>query len=263
MMIKKPISRTFYKGQELFNGDFIKTPIDLKKDQKLLNRMLFEMIYFKLKLKCPSDITIQSINRLCQIKFPEYDLNKTVENKVTYIYKKYNNDILIEYITKTDIEQILRYGNGSLPKIKFLYQLIKFMNPRIYQNMYDKLFPNGVSISVKLLIRWSSNFYIKFIKYFENVGIIERSKMYIPWYIAKDKRGVSKKIRLKNWKIGNRSDIIYSLDQYSPITFKDAILIMYPVKKDFINILKSLDYNTKQVYKIKEYVYNNTKNIQV
>ncbi len=68
-----------------------------------------------------------------------------------------------EYITKSDIAEIIRICKGNWPKMEFLFHLIKYCNPRQHQTF--------ITISNKKLEEWSKD-YNKYLDELKKEGII-------------------------------------------------------------------------------------------
>jgi hypothetical protein len=76
-----------------------------------------------------------------------------------------------EYLTKSDLLAIIRFSNGSLPKMKFLANLVSYFNPR--QNT------GHIPVHSDLLIQWSSrDTYQNHIEELVDKGIVERTVNY-------------------------------------------------------------------------------------
>ncbi|VBB08458.1 Hypothetical protein LUCI_3730 [Lucifera butyrica] len=75
------------------------------------------------------------------------------------------------YLTKPDIEAIIRICEGNLPRMKFLGELVRYINPRQERE--------AVNVHTDRLISWSSyTNYRRFLDELSGKGIIERSGSY-------------------------------------------------------------------------------------
>jgi hypothetical protein len=76
-----------------------------------------------------------------------------------------------EYLTESDLSAIFRLSEGSLPKMRFLANLVSYFNPR--QNK------GHIPVHSDLLIKWGSRgTYQKYIEELIDKGIVERSLNY-------------------------------------------------------------------------------------
>jgi hypothetical protein len=75
------------------------------------------------------------------------------------------------YICKSDLINIVELAQGSLPRIRFGFNLVKFMNPRQHRD--------DVTVSRSLLRKWSSNkTYLKHIQFLDSKGLLTRGNDY-------------------------------------------------------------------------------------
>lgn len=82
------------------------------------------------------------------------------------------------YLTKPDIVDIIRICEGNLPRIKFLGELVRYINPRQAKG--------AVSVHRDRLISWSSKTnYTRFLDELSQQGIVERDSRYIVGKMAK------------------------------------------------------------------------------
>ena len=104
------------------------------------------------------------------------------------------------WIAKEDIKRIFHTVGGSVVKARFLYHLLKHMNPRQNQR--------AVPIHTDLLLKWSSSrAYLNRIKEFTEMGILQRGG----WYIVGEQ---SKTVAL-DWKYSPPTDAVL-IDGRSP-----------------------------------------------
>lgn len=82
------------------------------------------------------------------------------------------------FLTKPDLQDIIRICEGNLPRIKFLGELVRYINPRQARG--------AVSVHTDRLQQWSSKTnYTKFLDELTKKGIVERSNKYIVGKAAK------------------------------------------------------------------------------
>ncbi|MBA7656970.1 hypothetical protein ES703_64899 [subsurface metagenome] len=131
--------------------------------------------------------------------------------ELSYIYPDTTHNSYCGYITKPDIPDIIRISKGNLPEMKFLFQVVKYCNPRRH-----RIFLN---IHSDKLIEWSSKeTYLKRLDKLKKKGIIKRGKSY-----SVDK--FSKSIDIK-WDFRDTNKAIL-IDNRSPNTFEDNIRLSY------------------------------------
>lgn len=110
---------------------------------------------------------IRQANRI----WSDYDLSRTYPDSV------HNRNY--GYLTKPDLLDIIRICEGNLPRIKFLGELIRYINPRQARGT--------VSVHTDRLINWSGHrTYLKYLQEFTQKGIIERSDKYTVGKAAKN-----------------------------------------------------------------------------
>lgn len=113
---------------------------------------------------------------------------KEIERQADYVWRTFEIDqvypdsthnLFHGYITKADIPDIVNATGGSLPRMKFLFNLVKYSYPRRYRKF--------ISIHRDKLVKWSSHrTYQKYLNEFEAGGIAERKKSYLPGVFSKD-----------------------------------------------------------------------------
>ena len=111
------------------------------------------------------------------------------------------------YITKADIQDIVMLCKASMPRTKFLYNLVKYCYPRRYRTFVD--------IHSDRLIEWSQRNYLKYLEEFR--GILKRGEIY-----QVDK--FSKSIQL-NWNYKDTGAIL--IEDRAPDTFEETIRLSY------------------------------------
>ncbi|MHB8278766.1 MAG: hypothetical protein ACYDIA_14080, partial [Candidatus Humimicrobiaceae bacterium] len=125
----------------------------------------------------------------------------------TYIYPDETHNTFNGYITKADIEEIVRLSN-NLPRMRFLYNLVKYCYPRKYRSY--------IAINSDKLREWSTKNYLQYLEEFRE--IIQRGEAY-----QVDK--FSKSIKL-NWNYKDSNSAILE-DNRAPDTFEDTIKLSY------------------------------------
>lgn len=115
------------------------------------------------------------------------------EYQLQEVYPDSTHNLFHGFITKPDIPDIVEATEGSLPRMKFLFNLVKYSYPRRYRKF--------ISIHTDRLIQWSSHrTYQKYLNEFEKKGIAERKTAYLPG-------GFSKDLKI-NWKFRNDTDAV-------------------------------------------------------
>ena len=108
--------------------------------------------------------------------------------QTSQVYPDSTHNLFHGYITKPDLPDIIEVAQGSLPRMKFLFNLVKFSYPRRNRKF--------ISIHTNRLIRWASHrTYQKYLKELEGKGIAERGSSYVSGLYAKD-------LKL-NWRFKN------------------------------------------------------------
>lgn len=129
-------------------------------------------------LKSRPDQVLKEIVRQAARIWSDYDLART--------YPDATHNLNHGYLTKPDLMEIIRVAEGNLPRIKFLGELVRYINPRQQRG--------AVSVHTERLIAWSGRrTYLKYLDEFAQKGIITRSETYIVGRSAKT-------IQLNNWQ---------------------------------------------------------------
>lgn len=169
-------------------------------------------------------------------------VKKDIESQVNWLYSMYEFTNVYPdsthnghhgYICKPDLKDIIQLTGGSLPKMKFLFNLIKFANPRRYRNFMD--------IHSDKLIAWANErTYLKRINEATEKGIIKRYGSYKVGVCAK-----SFKIRWP-WR-GSSEAVLY--DGRSIDTLKDTLKTVYG-QDELRQLLSTYGADRKAVYNI-------------
>ena len=137
-------------------------------------------------------------------------------NEHSYYYPNEINNSHNGYITKADIKDIIMLTGASMPRVKFLYNLVKYCYPRRYRNFVD--------IHSDRFIEWGSRRnYLQYLEEFK--GILNRGETYQAADRSKNIKGFSKSIKL-TWNYRDISQAIL-IDDRAPETFEDTIRLTY------------------------------------
>lgn len=154
------------------------------------------------------DIITYPINVKNEIQRQAGKIYSTYE--YSYIYPDTTHNGYCGYITKSDIKPIVMISKGNLPKMKFLYQIVKWCYPRRHRTF--------INLHSDKLREWSKRNYRQYLDEFKKKGIIKRADKY-----SVDR--FSKSIDIKwNFKDTNKAILI---DNRSPNTFEDTIRLSY------------------------------------
>lgn len=146
-------------------------------------------------------------------------VKKEIERQATKIYGTYEHSFIYPdsthnrqsgYITKADIQDIVITCKASLPKTKFLYNLIKYCYPRRYRTF--------INLHSDDLKEWSVRGYLKYLDELQRSGIIKR-------YDSYQVDAFSKSIQI-NWNWKDTSKVIL-IDRRAPEDFADTIRASY------------------------------------
>jgi hypothetical protein len=129
-------------------------------------------------------------------------VRKEIERQTAHVYEKYEltktypdstHNLYNGFITKPDLEDIIRIAHGSFPRMRFLFNLVKFYYPRRFRTF--------VGVHKDRLLGWTDQrTYLKYLGELEEKGIVKRSSAYQP-------RLFSKAIRL-NWPFRGSSEAV-------------------------------------------------------
>lgn len=114
-------------------------------------------------------------------------------------HKVYNGFICAE-----DLFDIIEIAKGNFYFMRFLFNFVKYMNPRKNRN--------NISISSEQLIDWSSKrLYLKHLQKLDEVGLIKRGTSYLtPAYAEKLKTAPRAKTMRLNWNYKTEKDILFN-----------------------------------------------------
>ena len=138
------------------------------------------------------------------------------------------------YISKPDLLEIIKVAAGNLPRMKFIFELVKYMNPRKYRE--------SVPIHSDKLIEWSSReTYQKNLEYLDGKGILKRG----PGYLVGEK---SKGIKLE-WPYQTDKDAI--LFEGRAVETLEKVVTMLFKPTDFRGLLEGYVKRTTALMTIK------------
>jgi hypothetical protein len=210
-----------HEGQELYlNG--LQAPSTRNENQ-------FKVIYFLWRSNVGKDATKRLVWRWIKGKHNGFSkdivrhpqrVKYEVEYQTDWVYSRYDlaniypdstHNTFNGYIAKDDIFEIVEACSGSLPRMRFLFQLIKYAYPRKYR-IFIKLHSNKLQ-------EWGSwRSYQKYLNEFESKGILKRGSAYkVSQY--------SKSIKL-NWEFKDSSQAVL-LEGRSVDTFNEAVKLVH------------------------------------
>ena len=112
----------------------------------------------------------KEIGRQAGCIYDHYDLAR--------VYPDSTHNLVTGFISKHDVENVIRVARGSLPRMRFLFHLVKYCAPRRYRTF--------VNVHRDRLIEWGNNrTYGKYLREFEEQGILTRGRSYQPGVFSK------------------------------------------------------------------------------
>jgi len=154
------------------------------------------------------------------LRYPK-EVKRDIKSQADFYWNKYQlsqvypdstHNVHHGYITEPDIPDIIEATSGSLPRMGFLYNLVKYSYPRRHRKL--------ISIHRDKLIRWSSKeTYLKYINELEDKGIAERRKAYLAGHFAKDLK-LNWRFRDSNKAVMYEGRAIETFDNTIRILFK-------------------------------------------
>jgi hypothetical protein len=132
------------------------------------------------------------------------------------------------YVTGPDIIKIIDVCHGNMPRMKFFFELVRYMNPRRHRER--------VEIHTDKLVAWSSHkTYQRHINYLMEKGVLERGS----GYLVGQK---SKSIKL-NWNYESEQEAVHFIGRTVETFEKAVTMTLKP--NDFRTILRAYTgYNT-------------------
>lgn len=220
-----------YKNPNILNvfeegKDLLKNGLQIKNSRYDAQ---FKVLYYLWRMNIPIDEAIKLVWLLIKnknngfskdiIAYPE-TVRKEINRQAGRIYTTYEHTCIYPdethnghngYITKADIKDIIRISKANLPRMRFLYNLVRYSYPRKQRDF--------LNIHSDKLIEWSSREkYNQYLKELNKSGIIKRGKSYLV-----DK--FSKRIII-DWKFRNPKEAIL-YDGRSPDSFEETIKLSY------------------------------------
>ncbi|HUU26287.1 MAG TPA: hypothetical protein VM123_00610 [archaeon] len=161
------------------------------------------------------------------------------EKEFSEVYPDSPHNIHGGYIAKPDIEEIVKICEGSIPRIKFLFNLVKYAYPRRYRS--------ALRIHSDKLIEWASKkTYQKRIIELEEKGIVLRGSGYLV-------SALSKALKL-NWKFKSSSDAVLFKGRAID-TFEGTVKLLFK-PRDFRDMLMSSGTKPTTATEIIKRIYN-------
>lgn len=193
------------------------------------NESQFKMLYYLWRINIPFSEAMKLVLLVIKNKHNGFskEVNKgnwrTINGEITrqagriystyelsYIYSDETHNDYNGYLSKPDIKSIVMISKGNLPKMKFLYHLVKYCYPRRYRNF--------INLHSNRLIEWSQRNYIQYLDELKKSGIIQRGEKY-----SVDR--FSKSIKI-NWDFKDTRKAILN-DNRSPNSLEDTIKLSY------------------------------------
>ncbi len=190
------------------------------------NESQFKMLYYLWRINIPFSVAMKLVLSVIKNKHNGFskEVNRgnwrTINGEITrqaskiystyelsYIYPDETHNNYNGYITKPDIPDIIRIGEGNSRRMEFLFNSVKHCYPRRHRAF--------INIHSDKLIEWSSKrTYLKRLDELKKSGIMQRGEKY-----SVDR--FSKSIKI-NWDFKDTRDAILN-DNRSPNTFKETI----------------------------------------
>ncbi len=163
-----------------------------------------------------------------------YENNERRGNYPNFIHNNHYG-----YISKPDIEDIVKLCRGNLPRMRYWFEIIKYSYPRRHRAFID--------IHSNKLIQWSSkDVYLKYIREFEEMGIFKRGTKYRVEKFSKSLKS--------NWKYRDPSNAII-LSGRALNTFEETVLMIYTAR-EFRNLLMSAGCLANSADRIINYIWS-------
>jgi hypothetical protein len=143
----------------------------------------------------------------------------------------------VGFITKPDLLSIIELAQGNLPRMRFLFNLVLFMNPRRYRI--------EVPVHSDKLAEWS-NRYLSHLQYIEEKGVLKRSTGY---YVGAKSKAIS-----LDWKWQSDQDAVLYQGRTVDTIEKASSMLFNPA--EFRSILRTYvsyqaaHYATKKLFSI-------------
>ena len=171
-----------------------------------------------------------------------------IKRQAAHIYEKYELPFILPdephnrhhgFITKADIPEIVQAAGGSLPRMKFLFHLVKWCYTRRHRQF--------INIHSDRLKQWSSkSTYLKYLAEFETKGLLQRSRSY-----SVDRR-FSKTI-VMNWRWQDKDQVLQAGRSIS--TFADTVRLTFQAR-DFRDLLSAQGISKQTVFDILRVIWS-------
>ena len=181
----------------------------------------FHVIYYLWRKNVPLSTTIETVWYWIKTKHNGYskvitsnprEVKKHIERQAKIIYSRYDlpddtHNLYVGFVTKEDLPAILHHMDGSLPKSRTLFNIVKYCYPRRLRRR--------ITVHSDLLISWASrDTYHTRLKDLSDMGLLKRNDGYVVGKKSKD-------LVLK-WKYKNPGKAVL-VDERSPDTLEETI----------------------------------------
>lgn len=185
----------------------------------------FNVLYFLFRSNTPQDVAVDMTFDWLRKKHNGFSKDypgrsqlckQEIIRQADCIYTKYDltdylpdstHNLFNGFISKSDLISIVNICSGSVPRMKFLFNLFRYVNPRRYRTF--------INVHSDKLISWSSRMtYIKYLNEFEEKGILKRGTSYM--------HDLYSKSIIPNWNFSSPADAIL-YDGRSPNLLNNAI----------------------------------------
>jgi len=206
------------------------------------NESQFKVIYYLWRQNIPPNVAREMVQSWIKNKNNGFSkswnaghfsqVDGEIERQIRYVYENYERAAFYPdtthqehngYISKPDIEEIIKITGASRARMKFLFQLVKYVNPRRYR-VY-------VPVHTDKLVEWASmRTYNRYLRELEAMGILERGTAYSVGVFSKN-------IAFKKWTFSDSNHAVL-YDGRSVDAFESAIPIIYK-PRDFRELIES------------------------
>ncbi|MBA7584074.1 hypothetical protein ES708_26027 [subsurface metagenome] len=224
------------------------------------NESQYKMLYYLWRKNTPQSIAIDIVWKVIKEKHNNFskdiitnpgECRKEIIRQAGIIYNTYEfasvypdetHNIYGGFITKGDIADIVRI-NPKLSRIRYLYHIVKYCNPRRYRYL--------INVHSDKLIEWSSREnYLKYIDELFRPGIIKRCGSY-----SVDR--FSKSIKIK-WNYRDPDNAILD-DGRAPNTLEETLQLSFK-PEEFRELLKNAGSERTTAIEIVKRIYEGVKN---
>ncbi len=180
----------------------------------------FHVLYYLWRKNVPLETAIETTrewiskkhNGFSKTIFNTREVKRHIERQANIIYSTYNlpddaHNLYVGFVTKADLPAILHHMDGSLPKSRTLFNIVKYCYPRRLRRR--------ITVHSGLLIEWAgTHTYRKRLKDLNDMGLVKRGDGYVVGHKSKD-------LVLK-WKYKNPDKAVL-VDERSPDTLDETI----------------------------------------